>query len=55
MTESEAEKRIVAIMREYCFSTHNVYQVLYHFLFKFGGLYKINTILNQIDDQDEGC
>ena len=53
MTESDAEQKIVAIMRNYCFSTHNNYQVFYDFLFKFGGLYKINDILCQVEDFDD--
>lgn len=49
MQEQEAEKRIADLIKQYCFTTKTSYIVLYDFLFAFGGLYKINDVLNQIE------
>lgn len=53
MTENEAEKRILALLRQYCFTTKTSYEPLYNFLFQYGGLYKVNDILCQVETDDE--
>lgn len=53
MTEQEAEKRIDDLVHEYCRKNGICTDTIHDFLFKYGNMYKIDNILEQVEDDED--